>query len=63
MIYIDEGCSKCRHRFKNLLDGWKTACDAYPNGIPTEIIIDSDVRTLDECAPGYKWEPREENEN
>ena len=59
MVIIDEGCSKCKHRYKELIDGWNLACEAYPKGVPVEICVKSDVRKLKERAPGFKWAPKD----
>ena len=46
-------CVKCKHQRENI-DGWKCACDAFPDGIPS----DFKGRSLgQECANGIGYEP------
>jgi len=59
MIGVDD-CAKCRHR-RPLLDGWRSCCDAFPDGKP----LDFDYRNLQErkeCGNGIGFEPIEQTE-
>lgn len=60
MICVDYPCDRCIHKRPNI-DGWKCVCDAFPNGIPTEIILKSDPRKLPECNNGIKFEENKAN--
>lgn len=57
MICLDYGCDECIHKRENI-DGWKCACDAFPEGIPNDIILKTDVRKLKECNNGIKYEKK-----
>lgn len=50
-------CSECKHR-RPLLDGWKSCCDAFPNGRPFDFDY-SAVKHLKECNNGIKFEKEE----
>lgn len=54
MICVDYPCDKCIHKRPNI-DGWKCACDAFPEGIPNEIILKTDPRKMDECNNGLGY--------
>ena len=58
MICDEYPCDQCIHMRKDLLDGWNPACDAYPNGIPSHVILQTDVTKLKECRNGIKYEPK-----
>jgi hypothetical protein len=46
-------CSLCSHYLGNL------NCGAYPERIPEDILdMDTDVKAIPECAPGYKYEEK-----
>lgn len=62
MVIVDHSCDLCKH-MRRLINRCIITCDAYPNGVPSEYIRDVDPRSLMECAPGYKWEPKEKDEN
>jgi hypothetical protein len=55
MICIDYPCDRCKNAFEEMLDGWNTACKAFPEGIPVKF-LKIDVTKLAECANGYKFE-------
>ena len=57
MICVQHSCSECKHIRPNI-DGWRCACDAFPNGIPDKYLFDIDVTALDECANGIKYEKK-----
>lgn len=57
MICVDYACDKCIHQRPNI-DGWKCACDAFPDGIPSNIILRTDPRDLKECNNGIKFEEK-----
>ncbi len=56
MIGVDYPCSICTHRHKELADGWKAACDAYPDGIPSDIILKAKEEDLTDCGGGFCYE-------
>ena len=60
MIYFDTPCEQCIH-YRGLINSWRSGCDAFPDGFPWRFTLDNDVRTLEECANGYKWEPKDED--
>lgn len=60
MICVNYPCDRCIHKRK-LIDGWKYACDAFPDGIPSDYIFKFDVTKLPECNNGIGYEPRKEN--
>jgi hypothetical protein len=39
-----------------MIDGWNTACKAFPSGNPKEFVFDINPMDLAECANGYKYE-------
>ena len=51
-------CDKCIHEHEELLDGWNMACDAFPDGIPYELVFgDAEIRS--ECNNGIRFEKKE----
>lgn len=56
MICVDYPCDKCIHQRPNI-DGWKCACDAFPEGIPYEVITGRPDE-LKECNNGIKFEEK-----
>ena len=59
MILIDLPCEHCIH-YKGKINSWNCGCDAFPDGFSRDFnIFKIDVRTLKECANGYKFEPKE----
>lgn len=61
MIVINTPCERCVH-FKGLINSWHCGCDAFPDGFPKGF-PDVDVRTLEECTNGYRWEPKDNEKN
>lgn len=59
MICVGYLCDKCRHQRENI-DGWKCACDAFPDGIPTDYIMTIKEENAKECNNGIGYEPDEE---
>lgn len=57
MICIDD-CSNCKHE-RPLKDGWRFACDAFPDGAPRNFPFGK-VKELKECHNGIGYEPKEE---
>ena len=57
MICVDYPCDNCIHKRANI-DGWKCACDAYPEGIPTEVILYTDVSKTKECNNNIGYESK-----
>ena len=62
MICVDWPCDSCKYVHKKLLDGWNVACDAFPEGMPTGW-LKVDVTVLEECANGYRYEPKKKLTN
>ena len=60
MICVDYDCNRCAHLHKELLDGWKPTCKAFPEGIPGERMRLKDDGT--ECANGLKYEENPDDE-
>lgn len=59
MIYIPP-CDYCKNKLP-LIDGWKMACRAFPDGIPYDFdMLYSDEK--EECNNGFKYEPEEDAE-
>ena len=62
MICVDYTCDKCKHRFEELADGWKPACEAFPDGIPNKFFLSRNGIRLN-CRNvinnGIKYEPKE----
>ena len=58
MIILDYACDNCKNQLPNI-DGWNTACKAYPEGIPVEYYKDVDPSKLRECGNGYHYEPKD----
>lgn len=61
MICIPD-CVYCKHNRKELVCGWKGACDAFPEGIPYDFDLGS-VRKNKECNNGIGFEPKGENKD
>lgn len=62
MICIDKvngSCGYCKHILPDI-DGWIPACEAFPEGIPDEILFYADVTKLPECNNGIKFELEEQ---
>jgi len=57
MILVNWACDLCKHQRDNI-DGWKCACDAFPEGIPNWIYR-TNPQKLDECNNGIKFEEKE----
>lgn len=55
MVVITK-CDMCIHKLKDLKDGWRMCCKAFPDGIPSDYIFKKDVEQLDECNNGIKFE-------
>ena len=55
MICTDYPCDKCIHQRENI-DGWKCACDAFPDGIPVDYMLKSDPSKQKECNNGIGHE-------
>ena len=56
MICVND-CGKCMHN-RPLIDGWRSCCDAFPEGKP----LDFDYRNLKDrkdCNNGIGFEPKE----
>ena len=56
MICVEYPCDRCKHQRDNI-DGWKCACDAFPDGIPTEF-YKKNISEIKECNDGIKFEPK-----
>lgn len=50
-------CGKCKHQ-RNLLDGWRPCCDAFPDGIPMNFDF-SRIKKIEECNNGISFEEKE----
>ncbi|MDR1328604.1 MAG: glutamyl-tRNA amidotransferase [Oscillospiraceae bacterium] len=59
MIAVDARCDSCANCHSELLDGWKPACEAFPDGIPADFYLRIDPAELPECADGIGFEPVE----
>ena len=57
MICIDHPCDSCIHQRENI-DGWKCACDAFPDGIPVDYMLKSDPSKRKECNNGIGYEKK-----
>lgn len=56
MICVEHPCDNCVHRKPNK-DGWKAVCDAFPDGMPREIIMGNPEK-LSQCNNGIGYEPK-----
>ena len=56
MICIDD-CATCVHNRLTKIDGWKPACDAFPEGIPLGFPT-GNAKNLKECNNGIGYEPK-----
>lgn len=52
-------CSKCKHA-KPLKNGWRSCCDAFPEGIPFDFDY-SKIQESKECNNGIGFEPKTKN--
>jgi hypothetical protein len=59
LILLEVRCDECVHCRRELVDGWKSACDAFPDGTPLNYLFDIDPAKLSECANGIGFEPIE----
>jgi hypothetical protein len=57
LVLLAVRCDECVHCRRELVDGWKPACDAFPNGTPTSYLFLLDPAELPECADGIRFEP------
>lgn len=57
MICVNYACDSCIHQRENI-DGWKCACDAFPEGIPGEWITKKNPRKYKECNNGIGYEKK-----
>ena len=62
MIIIGLACDQCSHRMKNA-DGWKAVCDAFPDGIPIDLMFKSDPSKLKECNNGIGYEEKKKSKD
>ena len=53
MICVGYPCDNCIHQ-REKIDGWKCACDAFPDGTPFEI-YKKNVEELKECNNGIGY--------
>ncbi len=51
-------CDTCTHQRENI-DGWKCACDAFPEGIPANIFRGNPSK-LEQCNNGIGYKFNEE---
>ena len=58
MICIND-CKDCTHK-RPLLDGWRSCCDAFPDGIPIDFDY-SKVKEIKECNNGIGFEQKKNN--
>ena len=57
-MVIGFDCDICKHKLPKK-DGWKSACEAFPDGIPKEYFITKlDPKELPECNNGIGFEPK-----
>ena len=56
MICIGYTCDKCKHEYNQLFDGWKPACDAFPDGIPGDLYFEIEPTDKKECNNGIGFE-------
>ena len=56
-MIVFSDCDKCIHIKE--MTGWCPCCDAFPEGIPTEVYF-SKVKELKECKDGIKYEKKPE---
>ena len=56
LICIGYSCDNCTHQHEDLIDGWKTACDAFPDGIPSRFacLVEPKPKI---CNNGIGYEP------
>ena len=54
MICIGYNCDKCKHQTE--MAGYRPACKAFPQGIPSEV-LNRPLNSTEECANGYRYEP------
>lgn len=54
MICVDYPCDSCIHR-RGKVDGWKCACDAFPDGIPVDFMFMLDPSKQKECNNGIGY--------
>lgn len=47
-------CYDCKHKLPKI-DGWRSCCEAFPNGIPYDFDY-SKVKTNSECNHGIGYE-------
>lgn len=60
MICVDCACDSCIHQRENI-DGWKCACDAFPEGISKKFLFEIDPRKIKECNNGIGYEEKSDN--
>ena len=59
MICVGYDCDYCKNMFKDKIDGWKTHCKAFPDGIPSNYFFKLNPSELKECNNGIGYEPVE----
>lgn len=52
-------CYDCIHKLP-LIDGWRSCCTAFPNGIPLDFDY-SQVKKIKECNNGIGYEQEKQN--
>lgn len=55
MICVGYICDGCKHLHEKI-DGWKPACDAFPDGIPNEHALYADREKTPVCNNGIGYE-------
>ena len=53
MIYVGSNCDKCKRKLSRI-DGWRSACEAFPEGIPLDFDGNQEG---EECNNGIVYDP------
>lgn len=54
-------CDACKHIHRELIDGWKAGCDAFPDGIPMGFMRTKDQKINELCNNGIGFELGDED--
>lgn len=53
-MVVGSFCDGCAYKIPKI-GGWRSACEAYPEGIPDEILFSDDAEINHNCKEGYGY--------
>lgn len=56
-MFVGFSCANCKYLREKLKNGWKVCCDAYPDGIPSKVLLHTEREDLKDCGNGFRYDP------